>query len=308
MNSQSKLHPALSVFFILLLAGLGFIVGGVVGYYCYLPFYNGTEAELNEAIQDIENHPDLKNVLFTAQVGATIGGLVIAPLIFLRTQMLPVTDYFRHNRLPFFLFFLAGLTVVVSFGLNSMIMKFNQDVVFPDFLKDFENWARVMEEKAAAQTEVLTSMNGLGELIITLVVIAILPAICEEFVFRGLIQNELYRGTRNPHVAIWFAAMLFSAIHFQFFGFLPRMMLGALFGYLYYWSGNLWISIFAHFANNAVQVIALYYYQQGSFEFDLEKPESVPASVGIMSALLTAGLLFYLYRDLRKYKNATQST
>jgi uncharacterized protein len=129
-----------------------------------------------------------------------------------------------------------------------------------------------------------------------MIVIGVLPAIGEEIVFRGIIQNQLFRATHNKHVAIWIAAILFSAIHFQFFGFVPRMLLGALFGYLYYWSGNLWMSVIAHFANNGFSVLAMYFYQKGAIGFDVEDTESVPAHFVIFSALLTAGLLFYFYK------------
>jgi len=305
-NSQSKLPPAASVIFILLLAALGFIAGGAAAYYLYLAFYPGTEPELNNAINNLKDHPEAKNVLFFAQAGATIGGLVLAPIVFLKTQDQPVLPYFSHNRIPLSMFVIAGCTVIVSFGLNSLFLKMNQEMVLPEFLKAFEEWARALEEKAAEQTQALTRMDSLADLMITLVVIAMLPAIGEEFVFRGLIQNELHLGSRNIHLSIWVAAIFFSAIHFQFFGFLPRMMLGALFGYLYYWSANLWVPIFAHFVNNAIQILALYYYQRGSFEFDLDKPESIPGSMVVISTVLTGGLLFYIYRYFKTYKPDTQ--
>jgi membrane protease YdiL (CAAX protease family) len=141
-------------------------------------------------------------------------------------------------------------------------------------------------------------------LLIALVIIAVLPAIGEELVFRGLIQNELFRGTKNIHVSIWIAAFLFSAIHIQFFGFVPRLLLGALFGYLYYWSGNLSLAILAHFVNNAVSVVALYLYQHGKFTFDIESPESAPPNVVIVSTLITAGLLFYFYKYFQARKTS----
>jgi uncharacterized protein len=307
-NSQSKLHPTISVLLIILLAGTGFVVGGIAGVFASLPFYDGTEADLMLAIQDIEAHPEVRYVLFVAQVGATIGGLLLAPLIFLRTQRQPVSPYFAHNRVPFFIFMVAGLTIIVSFGLNSLFLQWNQNLEFPEFLKGFEEWARAREEEAATQTEILTRMTSTADLLIAILVIAVLPALGEEFVFRGLIQNELHRGTGNIHVSIWIAAIIFSAIHFQFFGFLPRMMLGALFGYLYYWSGNIWVPIFAHFVNNAIQITALYYYQQGAFEFDLENPDAIPARMVILSTALTAGLLYYLYRYFKNYKPEIQST
>jgi uncharacterized protein len=302
LNPRPKLHPALSVFFIILLAGLGFIIGGVVGVFAALPFFDGSEPELMDAIQNIEEHPEIKNVLFIAQVGATLGGLVLAPIIFLKTQEIPVAAFFHHNRIPAFLFLIAGLAVIVSFGLNSLLLKWNQEVVFPEFMERFESWARDRESEAARQTVLLTEMGSVRELLIAVLVIAVLPAVGEEFVFRGIIQNEVFRGTNNIHVSIWFSAIVFSAIHLQFFGFLPRMMLGAIFGYLYYWSGNLWTAIFAHFVNNATQVIALYFYQHGSFDFDLEKPESIPGNVVVISTLLTGGLLFYFYKYFQNHK------
>src|SRR5690606_4911795 len=144
--------------------------------------------------------------------------------------------------------------------------------------------------------------HSAGELMFALVIIAILPAVGEEIVFRGLIQNELLRGTRNVHVAIWVAAILFSTIHFQFYGFVPRLLLGALFGYLYYWSGNLMLAILAHFVNNGVSVVALYLYQQGKFAFDIESQEAAPPQMVIISTILTAGLLYYFYIYYRDRK------
>lgn len=296
LYTSPRVHPALSLFFLLLLAGLGFIIGGIAGIFLYLPFYPGSEPELMEALQNVSDHPELRDALFSAQVGATAGGLILAPLVFLKTQRIPVAVFFRHNRLPFFLFLIAGFAVIASFGVNTLLLKWNQDIVFPEFLRGFEEWAREREDEAAVQTEALTKMNSAADLLLALAVIAILPAIGEEFLFRGIMQNEFYRGTRNMHVSIWATAIIFSAIHLQFFGFLPRLLLGAIFGYLYYWSANLWVAIFAHFVNNGAQIVALYYYQRGAFDFDLEKPESVPANVVVVSVLATGGLLYYLYR------------
>jgi membrane protease YdiL (CAAX protease family) len=125
-------------------------------------------------------------------------------------------------------------------------------------------------------------------------------------VFRGLIQNELKRGTGNPHLAIWVAAILFSAIHMQFFGFVPRVLLGALFGYLYHWSGNLIIPMFAHFFHNGFTLIMLHLYNQGVTELDMESEEAAPwpwVMVGIVS---TFALLVY-FRKLYTSKPSTFS-
>ena len=141
-----------------------------------------------------------------------------------------------------------------------------------------------------------------------LVVIAIIPAIGEELVFRGIVQNELLRWTKNAHISIWLAAIVFSTVHLQFYGFLPRVVLGAMFGYLYHWSGNLWLAMFAHFVNNAVQVVALFFYQRGNLQYDVEGTESVPANFIVIGTLLTAGLLYYFYKYFENKKTLTNQS
>src|SRR5688500_4702926 len=190
-------------------------------------------------------------------------------------------------------------------AVNSIFIEWNAKFDFPEFAQEFETWAREREETAAELTEFLTSFASRGELILALIIIAVLPAIGEEIVFRRLIQNELYRGTKNIHVSIWFAAILFSAIHFQFFGFVPRLLLGALFGYLYYWSGNLTLAILAHFVNNGFSVLLLYFYQQGAFDYTVESPEALPAHFIMISAICTGGLLYYFYKYFEHRKPAT---
>jgi membrane protease YdiL (CAAX protease family) len=200
----------------------------------------------------------------------------------------------------------TAFIVIIFMAVNSVFIEWNARFDFPDFANEFERWAREREDAATRQTEFLTNFSSIGELLMALIIIAVLPAIGEELVFRGLIQNELYRASRNIHVAIWFAAMLFSAIHFQFFGFVPRLLLGALFGYLYYWSGSLPLAIVAHFVNNAVSVVAIYFYQQGKLDLNLESQDAAPTGIVLTSAALTAALLYYLYRFYQDRKTAIQ--
>jgi membrane protease YdiL (CAAX protease family) len=103
-------------------------------------------------------------------------------------------------------------------------------------------------------------------MIINLFIIAILPAVGEEFFFRGVLQKILIKLFKSGHVAIWVTAFIFSAMHFQFFGFVPRFILGLIFGYLFFWSGTLWLPVISHFINNAVPVIMAY--KQGMEKFN----------------------------------------
>ena len=306
LGTRPRQHPVINLIVIILMVGLGFIiVGPIIGFFIALPFYEGGGMiELAEAIQQPLNAPETKIPLYIIQGCATFVGLIVAPAIFLMREQKSLGDLFESKGIYLVPVLLTAVVVIIFMAVNSVFIEWNSKFNFPEFANEFEKWAREREDTAADLTRFLTNFGSMGELLLALIIIAVLPAIGEEIVFRGLIQNELYRGTNNIHMSIWFAAVLFSAIHFQFFGFVPRLLLGALFGYLYYWSGNLILAILAHFVNNAVSVLALYFYQQGKFTFDLESEEAAPANVVIMSALLTAGLLYYFYKYYQDRKIA----
>jgi len=140
------------------------------------------------------------------------------------------------------------------------------------------------EDRAAGLTKFLTQFNSAGRFWVGVVVIAIVPAVSEELVFRGVIQKNLVRWF-SPHVGVWLGAAIFSAIHFQFFGFVPRFVLGLALGYLYLWSGNILVSMAAHFTQNAFQLLILYLTQRGQFGwgFDPDANEALPWPLVLLS-------------------------
>ena len=306
LNSRRERHPVVSLVMILAVVFLGFVVvGPLVGFLFALPFYSGSMMELAQAVQRPIGNPDVKIPLYIIQGFATLIGLIVGPAWFLHNENKSLGHFFRHRQLEWAPALITGLVVIIFMGVNSVFIEWNASVNFPEFAKGFESWARKREDFAAELTEFLTKFDTFYEVIIAIFIIAVLPAFGEEIVFRGIIQNQLLKATSNIHVSIWIAAFLFSAIHFQFFGFVPRLFLGALFGYLYCWSGNLWLAILAHFVNNGFSLLAMYFYQQGRLDVDLEKAESVPPSVVIISGLLTAGLLYYFYKYFENRKHHT---
>lgn len=140
----------------------------------------------------------------------------------------------------------------------TLLGMFNQQMNLPDFLQPVENWMRAQEEGAEKLTLLLIGEHpDLLTLFLNLIVIAVTAGLTEEFMFRGVLQRVLEKWTSSPYLVIWSAAFLFSAFHLQFFGFIPRLLLGAYFGYLLYWGKSIWLPVFAHFVNNAVIVISL---------------------------------------------------
>lgn len=134
----------------------------------------------------------------------------------------------------------------------------NAEMHFPEWMSGIESWMRNAEDTAEKLTEAFLKANHAGTLLFNLFMIAVLPALGEELLFRGVIQQIFSRMTHNHHWGIWLSAALFSALHLQFYGFIPRMLLGGMFGYLLVWSGSLWLPVLAHFINNAAAVIIIY--------------------------------------------------
>lgn len=284
---------------------IGFqFIGPLIGFFLYAPFYSGDMIQMAEGIQNPLQHPEIKMLLFVMQgVGACIG-LILIPLYIRKWSQ---TDE-KILEQPFyaFPFTLVIITVIVFMGLNSIFIEWNQEFKFPQAFGGLEESLRAMEDQLNTLTAYLTTFDSTAQVVVAFIVIAILPAIGEELVFRGILQKELFRSTKNPHLSIWIAAAIFSAIHLQFYGFVPRMFLGAMFGYLYYWSGNLMVSMLAHFVNNGFTVIALYLHQQKLMDIDIESTASAPWQAVLFSAIFTFVLL-YSFRKFYQQKNLTTS-
>ncbi|QJD81437.1 CPBP family intramembrane metalloprotease [Spirosoma rhododendri] len=196
-------------------------------------------------------------------------------------------------------FSLVVLIVILFMPFDGLIIEWNQNIHLPQTLAPIEEWVRDKDQSTTAVTRYLTTFATTPQLLVALLVIAIIPGIGEEVLFRGVLQRMLMYWTGNKHLAIWLAAALFSAIHVQFLGFFPRMLMGALFGYLYVWSGNIWVPILAHFTNNGFTVFMVYLYQQKMTSIDVEKTEAVPMLGALAAGLLTTGLLYYFQQRNR---------
>ena len=151
-------------------------------------------------------------------------------------------------------------------GIN-LLSAWNQQMVLPEWMSGIEQWMRMQEDAAAQLTEQFLRVDTVGGLLVNIGLMALLPAMAEELTFRGVVQGMF---TRNRHVAIWATAAIFSFVHLQFYGFLPRMLLGAMFGYMLWWTGSLWVPMLMHFVNNFTAVVVAFwaynYLEEGSAE------------------------------------------
>jgi membrane protease YdiL (CAAX protease family) len=144
------------------------------------------------------------------------------------------------------------------FPITSFTGQLNSSMHLPDWLSGVEKWMQGKESNATRLTDLLMTSETFRIMLLNVLMIAVIPAVGEELIFRGVFQNIFYRFFRSGYMAIWVTAIMFSAIHFQFFGFVPRLILGLVFGYLYFWSRSLWLPVISHFINNAVPVMWSY--------------------------------------------------
>lgn len=197
-------------------------------------------------------------------------------------------------------FLLVIITMVVAIPGINLLTSFNQQLVLPDFMAPLESWMKSTETQLEETTLKMLNVNTIQALLYNIFLIAILTALGEELFFRGIIQ-KIFSERKNAIMAIWVAAFIFSAIHMQFYGFLPRMLLGAFFGYLVYWSGNLWLPIVAHFINNGLAVVFYYLKFNGIKVLDIDTigtGESI--YIGVISVILTAFCISKIRKELQK--------
>lgn len=153
---------------------------------------------------------------------------------------------------------------------------------------------RTLSDKAKEITEQMLSLTGTGDFVLQLIVVALIPAICEECFFRGALQQTLGEWFRNKHVAVWVTALIFSVAHGDLLGLVPRFVLGLLLGYLFLSSGSIVVNICAHFFNNALIVTMYHLYHLGSLGFNPGEPMLMPTSI-VASCSVGAALLLGLY-------------
>jgi len=300
-------------------------IGAFVGIVVAFPFFNGYFEQFLEALLNSSTLPSLSEnfeQFFKALLNPTANAAIRTPMLIMQGVgslmgfiVLPwlLMKYFYREGINIFsgrkiepMAIVITLLITIFFmGVNAPFIEWNQNFIFPDALSDLEVWLRTMEDTLAETSAFITHFDSMGQLVLGLIVVAVIPGIGEEFVFRGLIQNHILRLSGNIHVAIWFGALLFSLFHMQFYGLLPRMMLGALFGYLYYYSGNIIYSMVAHFFNNAFTLIMLYLFQQNIVDFDIDGTEVLPWPQVIFSAGVTL-ILFMIFMRNTKPKPANE--
>lgn len=238
-----------------------------------------------------------------SQTFVTIGTFLIPSLLFAYCQNRQWFDYNAANRRPpqsmINMVLILSMTLLPVVG---MLSSFNQNIMPQE--GTIAEFMRNLEEAANDILKLVTSQRSSWDLISNIMVFAVLAGICEEFLFQGALQPLMMKWTKNPHVGILLTAFIFSVLHFQFYGFIPRFMLGVYLGYLFYWSRSLWLPILAHILHNALSILIDFTLQGRGIDTDNMQFTDVHGSIPVTIACTLASAMAIVY-IWRTYKDET---
>ncbi|WP_157740532.1 CPBP family intramembrane glutamic endopeptidase [Mucilaginibacter xinganensis] len=243
--------------------------------------------------------PHFAPALWILQITGTTIPIFAAPVVFAWLLTNQPRYYIKTDfSFPWALMVIIFALMFLSNPLIELLSNINQKMVLPPWLK----WMRESEDSAQKVMEAILKMNNIWDVIVNVLMVGLLTAIAEEFMFRGVIQTIFVRWTRNTHAAVWITAILFSAFHMEFFGFLPRLLLGVFFGYFVAWSGSIWTGVWAHFINNGTIVIVTYLFQKKIINGDPNDQHLFNNLWYAISFVIVIALLF-IYRKIAAAKD-----
>jgi uncharacterized protein len=245
--------------------------------------------------------PKVLNATKFLQVFISIGLFIVPAWFFPKAIQQDSASFLKVNSGFTFKDISFGLALMIlSTPLISWLIYFNGSVTFPASMAEIEHQLRLAEEAASQLSNAFVKSDSFPVFLINVLVVALIPAICEELLFRGAIQQFFTFCFRNKHFSVWITAIIFSAFHMQFFGFLPRLVLGVFLGYMFAYSGTIWVSVIAHFFNNLMALLASYYkWNEGTIEF-LKEDYVFPVYINVLSFILCIGIIYLMHINQKK--------
>ncbi|MES2656045.1 MAG: CPBP family intramembrane glutamic endopeptidase [Bacteroidota bacterium] len=258
---------------------------------------------LQTSINDILNNPaaNPSGVLAVKlnQILISVGTFIIPAYFFSKSLHQNPAHFLRILHPTKYYNYLFGIALIIAaIPVSSWLLELNNNIKFPANFENWEHYLRNAEEVAKKQSEMFIRANTIGQLLFNLLVVAVVPAIVEEVFFRGCLQNFVRMCFYNLHVSVIFTALLFSAAHGEFYAFLPRFLFGIVLGYIFAYSGNIWVGVLAHFLNNAIALIANYLLQKDPSIYFLRDEYTFPFYVTAL-AILALVIMLYSMSKLR---------
>lgn len=253
LRNRFGISDKAGLFLLIALMGAGALVGSLSS----VLVWKGMTGEGMEHMQLNISNPVYANAVRVVQTLLSICMFLVPPLVVAKMIQAKPMDYLRWGGK----FSAQTILSTIMIMITTLVIANQLSVVMEaiPLSKNLELYFKEMEDKYMQQIEVMSQMKGIPDLLISLVVMAALPAIVEEVFFRGGFQNMMQRSTSSIWVSVIITSLFFSAIHFSYYGFLSRLALSIVLGLLYAYSQNLWVPILAHFVNNAIAVGQVYY-------------------------------------------------
>jgi len=301
-----KRSPYSKLLFLLLIIAVSLFVTTLLGLVIAVPFYGLDVLKNMGSFTNIHDENTISFIKYFQAI-SQIGVFVIPAFLYAFLEKNKAIDFLKLNRKFDFLSLLFSILIILSAlpAINWMV-ELNEQMKLPEFLSGLENWMRESEEKAKSATEIFLNVNTISGLLINLFIIGFLAALGEELLFRGVVLRIFADLTKNIHWGIILSAIIFSIFHFQFYGFLPRMVLGIMFGYTFVWTGSLWVPIILHFLFNGMTVVASYLFNLGIISSD---PDSMGTSSNLIlisaSFLISIAFMFMFYQRKGKVNSST---
>lgn len=266
------------LFILLALIIIGLILGTVIGFaYVFIT----------------KSNPQDLNSLRFMQISSQLFTFVLPPIAYaLLVKEQPVNALGLKNSK--ILWFLIGTAMIFAImPLNSIFAEWNAGLTLPESLSALEQMMKEMQDAASAMIEKFVSVDTIGGLILNLFMIAGLAALGEELLFRSIIQTSLIKICKNAHIGILLASVIFSFIHLEFYGFVPRLILGMLLGYMFYFSGSIWIPMLMHFINNGTVVLIYFLNNKGITNIDVDTFGQTSIPILIVSIVVMIALFLF---------------
>ncbi len=290
MYQLFDMRPPMRMALFLGLTGIGMILGALISFSLVAALLHIPIADMQKVIMQ----PEYASM---AQLANALASIIAFGLPSIALAMMAKGNWYTHLGFTTIKSY-QQIGIVILLALTGLILSgalgsLTEKIPIPTH---FKNWAENLEAQYKKAMLSMTHMNSFMDLAYALLAVAIIPAIIEEVYFRGTLQKIVLDLTGKPYAAIILTAIFFSAIHFSFFGFLSRMALGMVLGYIYHYSKNIWLPILLHFLNNGIAVVTLYLIRNNPAKVDQMMDDNLPIYWGLLA-------LVGVYYLLKKLKN-----
>ena len=273
------------IFIMAALLVVGYILSAVIGVIVTLVARSNNMTELS--------------VLRISQISSQILTFVLPPILYACITKKQPMKYLGFNNIP--LWSLLGVALIFTvMPINNVLAEWNSHITLPASMAKLDEIIKQLSELMQATLEKMVNVSNISGLIINLIMIAGLAAFGEELLFRSTLQQFLVKKCKNAHIGIIVTSIIFSLIHFDIYGFLPRVVLGMTLGYMYFYSGSIWVPMIMHFVNNGTVVVLYYLNNIGATNVDVETFGQTSLLPLIISIIATIAIFWFVIRNHNK--------